>query len=45
MSTSVLPDMCTLFPRAAGLWDEGAHIRQNACAHVSYKYHVHFNRK
>ena len=33
--TSVLPDMCTLVPRACSPRDEGAHIRKNTCAHVT----------
>ena len=42
MGTSVLPDMCTLAPRAAGLRDKGAHIRQNTCAHFTTIMY-HFN--
>ena len=33
--TSVLPDMYTLIPRAAGPRDEGVHIRQNTSARVT----------
>ena len=35
MGTSVLPDMYTRSPRAAGPRDEGVHIRQNTSAHVA----------
>ena len=33
--TSVLPDMYTRIPRAAGPRDEGVHIRQNTSARVT----------
>ena len=42
MGMSVLPDMYTRSPRAAGPRDEGVHIRQNTSAHVTTIMY-HFN--
>ena len=42
MGTSVLPDMYTRSPRAAGPRDEDVHIRQNTSAHVATIMY-HFN--